>query len=116
MADNKKHITSETITEWLASTGFIFPRNETELNRFEKLYGKPEDSPITESINADRIISNIFPENTIKKININKGTTPKEFRMVARNGGNLPKHIIDKIMKNQQKAKDNNDGTEEKGN
>ena len=42
MTQNKKHITPENITEWLASTGFLLPRNEVELERFEKLYGEIE--------------------------------------------------------------------------
>ena len=34
------------------------------------------------------------------------------YRMAARNGNNLPKHILDKIKKNQSKPKDDSDGSE----
>ena len=34
------------------------------------------------------------------------------YRIAARNGNSLPKHIMDKIKKNQSKPKDDSDGSE----
>jgi len=106
MAQNKKHITSENITEWLASTGFLFPRNEVEIQRFEKLYGDIDFGLTGQEIDPEKIINNTFREKKI--LNIPADTNQNqisEYRMVARSGKVLPKHIIDKIIKNQNKPK-----------
>lgn len=114
MAASKKHIAPEQITEWLASTGFLFPSNEIELQRFEKLFGEP-DPNLVYSINYDRILKNVFEDiDEIKKINPLGEQEPKQLKMVARNGGNVSKHILDKMIKNQQKAKGDDNGAEKK--
>ncbi|NLA16356.1 MAG: hypothetical protein GX877_07470 [Bacteroidales bacterium] len=107
MAQNKKHITPENITEWLSSTGFLFPRNEVELKRFEKLYGDVDFGLTGKEIDPDKIINGTFKETRIVKMptDINQEEI-KPYRMAARNGRSLPKHILDKIKKNQSKPKD----------
>jgi hypothetical protein len=110
MAQNKKHITPENITEWLASTGFLFPRNEIELERFEKLYGDIDFGLTGKEIDPDEIMNNTFKEK--KPVNIPTDIIQnqlREYRMAARNGKALPKHILDKIIRNQNKPK--NDST-----
>ena len=114
MAQNKKNITPENITEWLASTGFLFPRNEVELERFEKLYGDSDFGLTGKEIDPDKIISGSYREkktlripDDIKKDEINT------YKMVARNGNDLPKHIMDKILKNQNKPKDDSSASED---
>jgi hypothetical protein len=114
MAQNKKHITPENITEWLASTGFLFPRYEVELERFEKLYGDIDFGLTGTEIDPDKIIDGTFKEkkslkmsDDIKKEEINP------YRMAARNGNELPKHIMDKIKKNQSKPKDDSASQED---
>lgn len=107
MAQNKKHITPENITEWLASTGFLFPRNEVELERFEKIFGDTDFGLTGKEIDPDKIINDNFRENKIVKLPDHiKENEISEFRMAARNGKNLPKHIMDKIITNQSKPKD----------
>ena len=104
MAQDKKHITNEEITEWLSSTGFLFPRNEVELERFEKLYGEIDYGLTGKEIDPDKIINGTFRDSKVI-------TTPfyineeelTSYRMVARNGNSLPKHILEKIKKNQDK-------------
>ena len=106
MAQDKKHITPENITEWLASTGFLLPRNEVELQRFEKLHGDIDFGLTGQEIDPEKIINNSFRENKIVKIPTDTNQNQiSEYRMVARSGKDLPKHIIDKIMKNQHKPK-----------
>lgn len=104
MAQSKINIDSDNITEWLASTGFIFPRTEAELDRFNKLYEESEiqiNDPDFEKIMniGNKVVTNRKPEMKIVE-------NLEEFRMVARNGNNLPSHILDKIKKNQSKKKD----------
>ena len=113
MAQNKKHITPENITEWLASTGFLFPRNEVELERFEKLYGEDDFGLTGNEIDPDKIISGSFREKKSLRIPDDiKQDEIRNYKMVARNGNNLPKHIMDKILKNQNKSKDDSSAPE----
>jgi hypothetical protein len=42
MENNKIHINFENAAEWLAASGFIFPRNMSELTRFNALHGNIE--------------------------------------------------------------------------
>lgn len=114
MAQNKKHITPENITEWLSSTGFLFPRNEVELERFEKLYGEEDYGLTGKEIDPDKIIDGTFREKKILKMpdNVNKEEI-SPYRMAARNGNELPKHIMDKIKKNQSRPKDDNSASPE---
>ena len=106
MAQNKKHITPENITEWLSSTGFLFPRNEVELERFEKIYGEEDFGLTGNEIDPDKIINEDFKEVKVPKIPDNvKEEDIGQYRMAARNGSGLPKHILDKIKKNQSKPR-----------
>jgi hypothetical protein len=118
MAQNKKHITPENITEWLASTGFLFPRNEIELARFEELYSNEDFALIGNEIDPDKILNSEKQKITVTKqlpIELNEHVI-KEYRMVARNGSKLPKHILDKIKKNQDNSKGNDKSTTEESN
>lgn len=113
MTQNKKHITPENITEWLASTGFLLPRNAIELERFEKLYGEIEYGLTGKEIDPDKIINNDFREKKNARIPdffIEKDIN--QYRMVARNGKDLPKHIMDKIIKNQNKQQNDSSSSE----
>jgi len=104
MAQNKKHITSENVTEWLCSTGFLFPRNEVELNRFDKLYDDVDLGLTGLEIDPEKIINGNYKKNTI--VHVHEELNDEEinpYRMAARNGNALPKHIMDKIKKNQTK-------------
>ena len=114
MTQNKKHITPENITEWLASTGFLFPRNEIELERFEKLFGDLDFGLKGNEIDPDKIIDDSFREEKILRMpeEINPDEV-RQIRMVARKGNNLPKHIMDKILKNQSKPKDDSPKSED---
>jgi hypothetical protein len=114
MAQNKKHITPENITEWLASTGFLFPRNEVELERFEKLYGEEDLGLTGKEIDPDKIINGTFREKKILRLSDDvKREEINSYRMAARNGNTLPKHILDKIKQNQCKPKDDSTSSED---
>lgn len=110
MTQNKKHITPENITEWLASTGYLFPRNEVELQRFEKLYEKNDFCLTGQEIDPEKIINDTFREKKTLKIPVDANQNQiSEYRMAARNGNELPQHIMAKILKNQNRPK--NDST-----
>jgi len=113
MATNKKHISPENITEWLASTGFLFPRNESELKRFEELYGDTDFGLTGKEIDPDKIIDGTFVSSGViplpSEINIADFTM---YRMAARNGKAMPEHILNKIKMNQENH-NNDPGTEE---
>ncbi len=114
MEPNKKHITPDNITEWLCSTGYLFPRNELELSRFEKLYGDLNEGITGNEVDPDRIINGTTDTVIIKMPNTEAESNFSEFKMVARNGAGIPKHILEKMKKNQDKAKNNDNGSSEK--
>lgn len=106
MGNQKKYITTENVNEWLSSTGFLFPRNELELARFEKLFGSPGESLTGKEIDPARIISGKFKGGKIVKLRSVEDTTEANvYKMVARNGSTIPKHILDKMKKNQESRK-----------
>ena len=114
MAQNKKHITPENITEWLSSTGFLFPRNEVELERFEKLYGEEDYGLTGKEIDPDKIINGTFREKKILKMPDEiKKEEINPYRIAARNGNELKKHIMDKIKKNQNKPSNDSPSSED---
>lgn len=107
MATNKNNIekvSSNNLDEWLGSTGFLYPANELELVRFNKLYADYDFKLKDASIDVQSIVSgNICPN--IKSFAIVKEDKSLEndiepLRMAARKGNqNLPQHIIDKMRK-----------------
>lgn len=114
MAKNK-NITPANVTEWLASTGFLFPTNEFELSRFNKLYGELDEQLTGKEIDPERILIGLSASKVVK-MNITPAIEEEfsAYRMVARNGSNLPKHILDKMKKNQVNPKtDDSSSTEE---
>jgi len=48
------------ITEWLCSTGFLFPRNEVELERFNLLYEDQNPELTGTEIDPDVILNSTF--------------------------------------------------------
>ncbi len=98
----------------MASTGFLFPRNEVELARFEKLYDDVEENLSGHQIDPEVILGR-KPKTIIvplkKTIDTEKDLA--QFRMVARKGSNLPQHIQDKMKNNHQKRKENDTRSEE---
>lgn len=116
MATNKQNLSPENIDAWLASTGFLFPTNELELSRFDKLYEDVNFSVSEDDVSIERILAGT-PRPIVVKMTfeVNRDEI-NQYRMVARNGNDLPDHILQKIKMNQDKAgrKDNdkplNDG------
>jgi hypothetical protein len=106
MATNKKNtekVSINNLDEWLSSTGFLYPTNELELARFNKLCAdydfKLKDSSIdVQSILKNDVCPNIKPLIFTKDENIENEI--QELRMAARKGSqDIPQHIIDKMRK-----------------
>ncbi len=113
MAQNSLNITPDNISEWLASTGFIFPRTILELTRFEKLY-RDVQIDLTGCLIDPDVILGIKPKGNIVSFDSKlKESREPQFKMAARKGdSNIPKHIMDKIKKNQDKRKQDDPGSE----
>src|SRR5690554_2504846 len=92
----------EHLESWLSSTGFLFPSNELELDRFNKLFDDYDYKLDDKSIDPIAIINNTFHREP-KVITIFENDVDDEIeslRMVARKGKKeIPQHIIDKMIK-----------------
>lgn len=112
--NNKNKINNLNLEEWFRSTGFLFPTNELELARFDKLYADYDFKLKDVSIDARSIIkgnicsceTKIFHIGRVEELN----SEIEELKMVARKGQEVPKHILDKMTKKHLK---NNNGEEE---
>ncbi|MGN6601376.1 MAG: hypothetical protein ACTHK8_02940 [Ginsengibacter sp.] len=114
MAQNKSNITPENMAEWVASTGFIFPRTMRELMRFEKLYSDFEINLEGFQIDPEKILGKKAAADVIQ-LPQDEMKEKTHFRMAARKGdSNIPQHILDKIKKNQDQRKKDDDGSKEK--
>jgi len=104
MGNNK--LDNQNWEEWLHSTGYLYPTNELELARFNKLYAEYNFKLENKSINIDAIIQGRSCSclKIIESININPDL--QELRMVARKGEEIPKHILDKMKNKHHRGKD----------
>lgn len=87
---------------WLSSTGFSFPRNEVELDRFNKIYEDYEYKLDNISIDPIAIINNTFHRvpKVIEMFSSDVDEEVDSLRMVARKGNeDLPQHIIEKMRR-----------------
>lgn len=96
----------EQLDNWLGSTGFLFPSNELELDRFNKLFEGYDYKLDDMSIDPIAIINNTF-HGEPKVITIFEEDFDEEIeslRMVARKGSkDLPEHIIEKMRRKHNK-------------
>ena len=103
-------INNNNLEEWFRSTGFLFPTNELELARFNKLYADYDFKLNDVLINAKSIVEGNICSYSTKVFRIEKTEELKneieELRMVARKGHDVPKHILDKMTKKHRKNKD----------
>lgn len=90
------------LDSWLGSTGFLFPDNELELDRFNKLYEDYDYKLDTKSIDPIAIINNTFyrEPKVITMFEVDVDDEIESLRMVARKGNkDIPQHIIDKMRR-----------------
>lgn len=113
MAIDKKYIgkiSDDNLDDWLHSTGFLYPTNEKQLERFNKLFEDYDFKLNNAVIDVTSIINGTLCNKTkIIPLNISLDISSEieNLKMVARKGqtNNLPKHIIDK-MRNKHRDSD----------
>ncbi|MAC94218.1 MAG: hypothetical protein CMC96_01820 [Flavobacteriales bacterium] len=101
-------VNESNLNHWLSSSGYLYPRNETELALFEKAYVEYDFKLENKSIDIDSIINGTLKCQT-KEISLFDPEEEKdiqELKMAARKGiQSIPKDILDK-MKNKHKNGD----------
>jgi hypothetical protein len=113
MAIDKKYIgkiSDDNLDDWLHSTGFLYPTNENQLDRFNKLFEDHDFKLNNAVIDVTSVINGTLCNKTkIIPLNISLDIISEieNLKMVARKGqtNNLPKHIIDK-MRNKHRDSD----------
>ena len=87
------------IDKILSSTGYLPPRNEEEMTAFEKIYSKVE---IDENFHVD--VESIvnggcqYKPKVVPMVSSGR-FSQSDLRMAARNFGNLPEDVIEKLKK-----------------
>ena len=109
----KKHklgvlVNESNLNHWLSSSGYLYPRNETELDLFEKAYSEYDFKLESKSIDVDSIINGTMKcqSKVISFLHIEEEKEIQELKMAARKGiQSIPKDILDK-MKNKHENGD----------
>ena len=87
------------IDKILSSTGYLPPRNEEEMTAFERIYSKVE---IDESfhVDVDSIIKGTCHyQPKVVQMNSTNSVSQSDLRMAARNFGELPDNVVEKLKK-----------------
>jgi hypothetical protein len=102
MAKNKLNITSENAAEWLASCGFLFPRNETELSRFSKIHGEIDPTITGNEVDPFKILkeaSSNTSQYTKQELTVISEFDVKQI--------NIPQHIKEKMKNTDNNFEEN---------
>lgn len=113
MAIDKKYIgkiTESNLDDWLYSTGFLYPINEKQLERFNKLYEDYDFKLKNATIDIKSIIEGTL-RNREKIIPMNLSSDVsneiENLKMVARKGqSGLSQNIIDRMKKKHRDSDD----------
>ena len=103
MSKSKKieKIALDELDTWLGSTGYLYPRDDLELERFNHLYQDFDFKLKPKNIDPTAIIGNEFLDQvgTLAPKNIKLKQEAEILRMVARKGEKkIPQHIIDRML------------------
>ena len=113
MARNSAYITTGNITEWMASTGFLFPSTVAELERFEKLYADEQVNLAGCEIDPEIILGYKKKSTVISMHAKQPAVDVPKYQMAARKGkGAISKSTLNKIKSTQDKRKQNDLGAE----
>lgn len=107
MGKNRIDINAENLNEWLAPLGYLFPKNSWELEQFEILHGKYDYKLINNPIDVDAIIEGRIQSKAIEQIPLfeEEENSFQQLRMAARKGEAVPKEILEKMKRNQEKKR-----------
>ena len=101
MGKSKDFIKIEDFNEWLSSTGYLFPSNSIELERFEIIFKDYQYQISSEVIDPVKILNSTYKKVLIEKEFKDDNSAAGEFRLAARNINKLPDHILKKIKNNE---------------
>lgn len=93
-------INADRFDELLAIAGFIYPRNDNELEQFELLYNDYDFKLKNERINSKEIISQSFEKKgkVVRCRNDEEQQDIDDLRIAARKGKEqIPQSILDKM-------------------
>lgn len=109
---NKKRINAEnglTVADLLCSTGYLPPRNENDLDRFDRIYKGQTFEIESYCIDSDAIFDKVAGEEKARKAVIRPMTTifdrPGALRVAQNTSGPLDESVADclnRLMKDKQ--------------
>lgn len=104
-------MTEEKINDWLCSLGYLFPINDIQEKRFEKLYEDYDFILNQNMIDLDNITNNSYKcKSYSPKLNIVNSKEISELRMVARKGSKeISNDVINKMKSKHRKSNDGNE-------
>lgn len=107
MGKNRIDINAENVNEWLAPLGYLFPKNSLELVQFEISYGNYDHKLIDRPVDVDAIIEGRVQSKVLGQIPLfeEEENSFQQLRMAARKGEAVPKEILEKMKRNQQKKR-----------
>ena len=97
-----KSINADRFDELLAIAGYIYPRNDKELEQFELLYRDYDFKLRDVRVNPEEIINQSFKKQgkVLKLRDEEEQQDINELRMAARKGSEqIPKSILDKMKR-----------------
>nr|WP_294860516.1 hypothetical protein [uncultured Fluviicola sp.] len=102
-------ITMDNLEEWLGSTGYLFPTNDLEIARFDKLYDDYAFKLSETRIDISSIMSDTYScKSSVPQIIQIDNNAINELKMVARNGDiQVPEDIVSKMKAKHRKKDDN---------
>lgn len=103
MTKKKKTTAKNEFSEILASTGFLFPRNEVELSKFETLFGDSNYGLTGDEIDPNVIIKRNPSKSKVVHLSNLRRLMPSENRLVARNNNDQNRTIDNKVKKKNPK-------------
>lgn len=95
------------LDSWLGSTGFLFPDNELELDRFNKLFDDYDYKLDNVSVDPIAIINNTFhlEPKILTMFDDEVDEEIEGLRMIARKGTKkIPQHIIEKMRRKHNRG------------
>lgn len=100
----------DKIQSWFAVSGIIFPRSNDEITLFNQLYKDYQFQNDPSLIDPDKIMHMTAPieKNVVKKITLSplQQGIDEGLKMAARGKTDIPKEILEKMKKNQEKQDD----------
>lgn len=102
MPQNKPVLNINNIQTWLCSSGYFFPTNEIELQRFDILLGVPDPTIIGNAVDPFEIINRTksIPMNQARLLHMEPEWSDQQ--MVAFQVSHVPERISRQIRKGKQ--------------